>query len=522
MIVLAIPPGWTLHPGGAHIALPLLQGYLRQRGIDTRLYDMNIGSATHHRATITESSVRTACENLSASRMNEVYFNVEDRLGDIAKSFGGKWLAHEGYQHLDCDLGDPESVRKYSRYPSPFTDYFKKKVIPEILGLNPKIVGLSLYVPSQMLTTFEFVRLLRAAGYEGFVALGGNMISRIAKDMKHEWVFDLIDGLTTYQGERALEELYQSIKAGAALDGIPNLTWRNSDGQIVENNIDLLKPNQFAPPDFEGLHHDEYWGTKYFTMVGARGCFYGKCSFCAIPFGWGPGNYIGMAAGSAVVRAMNNAYTQFGVRRFKFIDEALHPRMLREMDAVRSEYAADFIFEGYVRLDPTWSSTEFLQLCHRVGLRKAYLGLELAPSDTRDVLNKADRGDPVLIFQRMKDLGIKTHVFCLFGFPGTGIDEALATTDFALKHSEKIDTLDIFPFYFARHTKVERIKIVEENARTWRTEHKYEPDAPGVLWPEEVEHLTERMNAIVWRERPQWSHPVYRMYSPWHDSAGAL
>jgi hypothetical protein len=83
MIVLAIPPGWTLHPGGAHIALPLLQGYLRQRGIDTRLYDMNIGSATHHRATITESSVRTACENLSASRMNEVYFNVEDRLGVI-------------------------------------------------------------------------------------------------------------------------------------------------------------------------------------------------------------------------------------------------------------------------------------------------------------------------------------------------------------------------------------------------------------------------------------------------------
>ncbi|MBW7963822.1 hypothetical protein [Bradyrhizobium sp. BR 10261] len=192
-----------------------------------------------------------------------------------------------------------------------------------------------------MLTTFEFVRLLRAAGYEGFVALGGNQISRIAKDMKHDWVFDLIDGLTTYQGERALDELYQSIKVGAPLDGIPNLTWRNADGEIVENKIDLLRPNQFALLDFEGLPHDEYWGAKYFTMVGARGCFYGKCSFCAIPFGWGPNNYVGMSAGGAVVRAMKDAYKQFGVRRFKFIDEALHPKMLREMDAARSEYLAE-------------------------------------------------------------------------------------------------------------------------------------------------------------------------------------
>jgi radical SAM superfamily enzyme YgiQ (UPF0313 family) len=522
MIVLAIPPGWTLHPGGSHIALPLLQGYLEQRGIETRLYDLNIGSATLHGATITENAVQEACERLSPSYMNKVYFDVEDKLGEIAKSFGGKWFAHEGYQHLGCDLGNPESVRLHSHLPSPFTRYFRDQIIPEVLRLNPTIIGLSLYVPSQLLPTFEFVRLLRAAGYEGFVALGGNMISRIAKDMKLDWVFDLVDGLTTYQGERALEEIYRSIERDEDLDGIPNLTWRNAAGEIVDNKIDLLKPNQFAPPKFSGLPHGEYWGAKYFTMIGARGCFYGKCSFCAIPFGWGPGNYIGMSAGSVVVNAMNEAYRAFGVRRFKFVDEALHPRMLREMDAVRSDYAADFVFEGYVRLDPTWTSGDFLQLCRRVGLRKAYLGLELVPSDTRDVLNKSDRGDPLQILQRMNDVGIKTHVFCLFGYPGTGIDEALTTTEFALKHSGYIDTLDIFPFYFARHTKVDGIRIVEEDARTWRTEHKYEPSAPGVLWPDEVEHLAERMNTIMWKEHPHWSHPIYRMYSPWYDVAARV
>jgi hypothetical protein len=517
MIALLIPPGWTLHPGGGHIALPLLRGYLLKRGIDTRLFDLNIGSATYHGARIREEEVKRACSELCVTAMNDLYFAVEDKLGKIASGFGGKWFAHEGYQSLKCDLGDPNSVRECSCLPSPFTRYFREIVIPEILHLNPTIVGLSLYVPSQLLTTFEFVRLLRSAGYDGFVALGGNMISRIVADMRVPWVFDLVDGLITYQGERALQEIYHAVRARRSLEGVPSLTWRNSDGVIIANEAKLLTPEEFAPPDFEGMPHGDYWGTPYFTMVGARGCFYGKCSFCAIPFGWGPKNYIGMSSADDVVGAMNDAYSRFGSVRFKFVDEALHPRMLAELGKLRDTYAADFIFEGYVRFDPTWTSSDFLAMCHKAGLRKTYLGLELAPSNNRDVMNKADRADPGEVLRQMKDHGIKAHIFCLFGYPGTGIDDAVRTIDFALQHIQYIDTLDIFPFYYARHSKVEGVRIVDEPRRMWRTEHKYVPDADNVLWPNEVEILAEKLNSIVWNELPHWSHPVYRMFSPWHS-----
>ena len=47
-IALILPPGWTLHPGGPHIALPLLKGFLQHHDIETRLHDLNIGSTKYH------------------------------------------------------------------------------------------------------------------------------------------------------------------------------------------------------------------------------------------------------------------------------------------------------------------------------------------------------------------------------------------------------------------------------------------------------------------------------------------
>ncbi|WFU07244.1 hypothetical protein QA648_34745 (plasmid) [Rhizobium sp. CB3171] len=517
MIYLAIPPGWTLHPGGPHIALPLLKGYLEGRDVEVTVRDLNIETANYFKAQIEENDVVNAIANQSIDALNSVYFGSEDRLAAVAKQFGGKWFAHEGYQHLECDLGNPESVRDVSLYRSPFTEYFNNEVIPTILRANPKIVGLSIYVPSQVLTAFEFSRLLRSHGYDGFIVFGGNHITRIAQDMRLDWVFDIIDGIVTYQGEKTLYDLHSTLSRSGDLAAVPNLIWRK-DGYIIENERALLKVPEFARPNFDGIQADSYWGTKYLPMIGARGCFYGKCSFCAIPYGWGPKNYIGRSQGAEVVSWMNDAFEHQGTNRFKFVDEALHPRMLREMVAAKSEFSTDFQFEGYVRFDTNWTDVKFLNSCGDIGLRKAYLGLELAPSENRVVLAKADHADPLVVLKKMKDAGIKTHIFCLFGYPGTGVDEAIRTAEFAFNNADLIDTLDIFPFYYARHTNVQGVKVVDEPSRPWRTEHKYAPDAENVLWPEEVEVLAGRMNDIAWQERPYWSHPIYRMFSPWHDT----
>jgi hypothetical protein len=213
---------------------------------------------------------------------------------------------------------------------------------------------------------------------------------------------------------------------------------------------------------------------------------------------------------------MKHCTATYGVNRFKFIDEALHPRMMHDLASLIEFEGLDFKFEAYLRLEKPWQQREMLQTSAKAGLRKVYLGLELVPSDERDLLAKSDNADPLRLLNELKDAGIKSHVFCMFGFPGTGLKEAFDTIEFALKHQDLIDTLDIFPFYYARHTKVEGVKIIDEPHTGWRVEHRYEPAEPETLHPSKVNILAERLSHIVWNENPQWFHPIYRMYSPWH------
>lgn len=514
-IALILPPGWTLHPGGPHIALPLLKGFLQHHGIETNIHDLNIGSTQFHRIAITENNVINACQTMTRTSMNEVYFNAEDRLQAIAKKFQGSWYAHEGFRRDNCNIASPEDIRHFSAQETPFTDYFIKEAIPAILRDDPKIIGISITVPTQILQTFELIRLLRHAQYNGCIVIGGNVVTRLYQDMAIDWVFDLLDGVIQLQGERSLLEIFNSLSCRGDLSKVPNLMWRDR-GEIKKNPSALLQPVDFAPPDFSDLSLKHYWGTSYLTMVAGRGCYYGKCSFCAIPFGYGKDNFIGSTTAFNVVKSMKHCMQYYGINRFKFIDEALHPRMMRDLAVLLEKESVDCQFEAYLRLETSWLKPDILRMSAKAGLQKVYLGLELIPSDERDLLTKSDNADPLRLLSELKEAGIKSHVFCMFGFPGTGVKEAFNTVEFALKHHDLIDTLDIFPFYYARHTKVEGVTIIDDPKATWNVEHQYVPAHADTLPPAKVNILAEQLGNVVWNEHPKWFHPVYRMFSPWH------
>lgn len=515
-IVLIQPPGWTLHPGGPHIALPLLKGFLQEKGIETKAYDLNIGAVDYYQISISEEDVIAACHNATARAMNKVYFNAEDRLQEIAAKYDGTWFAHEGYRRNGCNLSSPDDIREFSRLESPFTRYFLHSVIPKILKQDPILIGISITVPTQILQVFEFVRLLRKEGYIGFIALGGNIVTRLYEDMALDWVFDLVDGLIHLQGERTLLDIYNCLQGKKSLELVPNLTWR--DQRTINRNLSMpLKSAEFASPDFSDSPLGNYWGTPYLTMVAGRGCYYGKCSFCAIPFGYGKKGYIGASPVTQVVNWLKDSSKINAISHFKFIDEALHPKILRDMSALIEKEDLSVSFEAYLRLEPTWQNPELLRQGAKSGLKKVYLGLELIPSDGRDLLTKSDNADPLRLLSELKEAGIKSHVFCMFGFPGTGIKDAFRTVEFALKHHQLIDTLDIFPFYYARHTKVDGVTIQDNPNFTWNVEHTYKAASSSTLPPSKVKILAEQLGELVWKEHPKWFHPIYRMFSPWHS-----
>ena len=518
IVHLINPPGWILNPGGAYIALPLLKSALHNQGIEARVIDTNLDVATFYDLKINQSDLENIENDFSLAALNKPYFREQNKMQELAAAFNASWDIQLGYIPVYYDFGSSESVKEFSNHQSVYTSYFKSELIPVIQRNNPLLIGISVTVPQQLLPTFEFCRLLRIEGYEGKIILGGNMITRIGSNFNLPWVFELIDGLILFQGENSIPDYLKCILNNLPVSNVPNLVWENR-GEIISNRIEYLKPNEFSRPDFSDLRVGEYWGNNYLTLLGSRGCYYGKCSFCAIPYAYGNNGFLGHDKSSNVFEDIVFNTEKFGINNFKFTDEALHPTILKILSEEIISHNVECNFEGYARFDSFWKNEQFLKLVSKAGLKKVYLGLELIQSSKRDLLNKSDSDNALEMLQKFNDAGIKVHLFTLFGYPGTGVDDAINTIQFALKHQKLIDTLDVFPFYYAKHTKVPFVKPIIYKNKDWAIEYDYKTEIEGALKKEEVGFLCEKLEDVIWDERPEWLHPTYRMISPFGSNA---
>jgi len=503
--------------GGPHIALPLLKGFLESKGIPVTIRDLNAEASEWYDTRISESDTIAACEDPVLPRLNGPYFRAQDEIISVAERFGGVWDIQSGFRYHGFDPASSESTRSFSDLKSPFTSLFSFQVIPTVQDSEPAIIGFSIAVQAQLLPTFELCRLLRRSGYEGKIILGGNVITRLGDALMRNWVFELIDGIVVTQGEEALLQVWDALGNGAGLDAVPNLTWKRG-GEIISNGKKSLQVADFEGPSFEGLHLDHYWGVSYLPMLGSRGCYYNRCSFCSIPYGWGNNGFIGHDQPQRVFTSLKESFYSSGINRFKFVDEALHPSVLHGLVKLINHESFPCHFEGYARFDPFWCDSNFLAEARRAGLRKVYLGLEISPSEGRSRMGKSDVAKPVELLHKLSDSGIKAHVFCMFGYPGTGTEEAISTVEFALKYQHLIDSLDIFPFYYAKHTTVDLVEPVIDSEKDWALEYDYVPSADGVLERDQVIELANQLEGVIWKEKPIWLHPVYRLYSPWQES----
>jgi radical SAM superfamily enzyme YgiQ (UPF0313 family) len=389
----------------------------------------------------------------------------------------------------------------------------------ELIGQrDPGVIGISVSVPAQVAPAFFSARALRHAGFRGPIILGGNMVARLGQSMAQPWVFDWVDALVLWQGEIVIPEIVRQA-AGRQWHNIPNLIWMDR-GEIRENPARVLATEEFGLPDFSGMDLSGYWGTQFLTAIGSRGCYYGRCSFCSIPYGWGNHGFLGNWTPEQVVRQIEIGVEEYSIRRFNFIDEALHPGLFGRVADLLLERGIDVEIMGYARFDRSWLDPRFLEKVARAGLRKLKLGLELAPSDGRKLLNKGDTADSRDLLAALSDNAILAHLFCMFGYPGSDVEDAIRTVEFALQHQEKISTLDVISFQYSTHTKVPGIKIIDRPESSWSVEHRYVPDSDGVLSMEEVEDLVIEIQDYLWRLKPRWLHPIYRLcsaFSPQED-----
>ncbi len=86
------------------------------------------------------------------------------------------------------------------------------------------------------------------------------------------------------EGEIAFPALCNALEKGENMKNVPNLSWKNQNGDVVRNKIAPLIPaeklSSFPLPDYESLPPDIYKGL---SIESSRGCPF-DCSFCSTSY----------------------------------------------------------------------------------------------------------------------------------------------------------------------------------------------------------------------------------------------
>jgi hypothetical protein len=499
-----------------------LRAVLEEHGVEVMLRDLNAEASGRYCPPTPRNELLVAAADGSLAALNRVYFDAQERLDAAAAMHGGEWDLRLGFTYGDLHMFSSRQSLLAAERSSPFTDFYCRVVVPQILDFAPHVVAFGLACIQQMIPTLQLCRQLKEAGCRAVLVLGGNTISRIADALHSRDVFRFVDAFALYQGDTVLPALVEAAAAGRGMESVPSLVWW--DGTTVRRNrvLNEVDANALPTPNFDGLDLDSYWGEPFLPLLAARGCYHGKCEFCAIPFGWGERRYAGLRSAERVITDIEALVERHGTRCFKFVDESMPPSTIRSLAKAIRDRGLDVRWEAYTRLERAWIDTDLAEIAARAGFVKGYFGVELVPSDHRLLLGKKDAGHPLEIFRACGESGILGHMFSMLGFPGTTVEDARRTIEFVLEHGDLIDSLDVFAYGYARGTPEPKgVRIVRDGDLDWALEYPYEANTEGILGSGDVGAMVTFYEELVFDRQPRLVHPAYRLVSPWGVTRGS-
>ncbi len=224
--------------------------------------------------------------------------------------------------------------------------------------------------------------------------------------------------------------------------GFPNTEWRQLDDKRIyefcdEVTIDGHPEALEHCPDFSDLPLDKYLSLTEMTnpmhrlwsqgrwnkMVMAQGCYWHRCAFCdtSLPY---IGDYRAPDAATVVDR-MERIAAQTGRTGFHFVDEALPPKLLREVSEEIIKRGLAVSFWGNIRFEKAYTA-ELCDLLAEAGMVAVSGGLEVA-SDR--LLKLMDKGvtihQTVEACRHLRDAGIMVHTYLMYGFPTETLQESV-------------------------------------------------------------------------------------------------
>lgn len=347
-------------------------------------------------------------------------------------------------------------------------------------GFTPDLVVFPSTTPTLGADAREMAALKAAFG-SPLVCFGPHASTAPAESMSYA---PEVDAMIVGEPEDAIVALASGDRAD--FGAVPSVTWRR-DGAVVPHTArGSFAGFASAPaPGWDLLDLRRYRlpmvNAPYVIVETSRGCPY-SCDFCVAPIH--QGHKFRERSAAALVDEIAWAQQTFGVRYFYLWGDTVTLNQ-KTFSAFCEELIArklDVRWFGNARAD-NLTDPAFVHRLRRSGCWMLAMGIESSsPEIRKDMVKRLEEQKVRTAFANLRDAGIKSFAFFIFGYPGDTPESMRATADYALELDP--DFANFYPAVpypgTALYDKVRQLGLLKSDDWTRMEYSYYLLEGPGL------------------------------------------
>ena len=296
---------------------------------------------------------------------------------------------------------------------NPFYDYFSNRLSRLIEEDTPSRIGFSLNFLSQAVTTFAMIGFVKRHFPQIQILLGGGLVtSWMAGPAWNNPFTGLIDHIISGPGETPLLAL-----------------------------LGKTGDRPFYAPDYSAFIEKPYLAPAMILPYNtSTGCYWNQCSFCPEKAEKNLYRPVPPAQAVSELSLLTHCLKPALVH---LTDNAISPAMMKALCADTRQIP----WYGFTRITRHLADPQFCLALKKSGCVMLKLGVESGSQNVLDEMNKGtDIGMISEVLTHLKNAGIATFVYLLFGTPSETLKEARQTLDFTARLSDCVTFLNLAIF----------------------------------------------------------------------------
>ena len=383
-----------------------LTGFLASRGFDVHQRDLSIKVVRDILLEYGDETTEELLEFLGGPAPLEAKREASKAIDELAiwirdnvdSEFGFSRYAEEKCRIVD-DFGTLVKLVNRRGVMDRSLERHLKAAMDEV---KPAVVGVTCPFPGTLVGAFKIAKYVRKHYPEVRLLLGGGYVNTELREMTDRRPYRYFD-------EFQFDEGYENLSSPP----IPAFVKPSYRGIDWNEYFDVVETDNFVT---------NLWNSgKWVKLVMARGCYWHKCAFCDVVL-----PYIGcfrMPKAREIVDAMESfarpepSQPSQPVSTFHFVDEAMPPKVIREMceEIVRRKLKVEWW--GNIRFDAAFTPA-LAKLMAKAGCIAVTGGLECANDRLLKLMNKGitlEGAEKVL--KAFKAAKIFVHAYLMYDFP---------------------------------------------------------------------------------------------------------